>query len=125
MADSSSKDVKAELLYISPSQLYTKEKPYYIASPPAPGIQQSNETFESKETKITNTRGSESFYSLEDYGFEWIKYPSDASLETNYDLQTYIKDMEEVLKRHLRAEKVYAYDYVVRFNKQQVYRPLE
>ena len=105
--------VRANLLYLVPDPLYENSKPYYIAGKPPAETEQTNQTFAPKETHIINARGIERRFSLEKNGFQWVDYPLKSAIETTDDCHRYMGDMEEFLKGHLKAEHVYAYDFVV------------
>ena len=122
MANPHLEAVWAKLLYLFPSPLYERSKPYYIASVQPAETKQTNETFASKKTEIINARGNEGNFSIDENGFEWVDYPLESAIESTYNCQRYMRDMEAFLKGCLKAEHVYAYDCVVGLTKLW-YRP--
>ncbi|MCJ1369111.1 hypothetical protein MMC20_000319 [Loxospora ochrophaea] len=114
MASHHIKAVQANLLYMLPDSLHETTKPYYIAGIPPAGRKQSNETFVPKETEIINARWNERKFSIKENGFQWVNCPFKSAVESVDDCQKYMRYMEEFLKEHLNAEQVYAYEYVIR-----------
>ena len=93
--------------------MYKTEKPFYFTKALGTDNRQTNEDFEPTPTEIFNARGGENNFSLEQNGFEWILHKTSLDVDSQDGIQRYIKDMESFLKVYLKAEHVYAYDYVV------------
>ncbi|KAK3178234.1 hypothetical protein OEA41_000367 [Lepraria neglecta] len=112
MANPHLEAVWAKLLYLAPSPLYERSKPYYIAGVQPAETKQTNKTFAPRKTEIINARGNEGNFSIDENGFECVDYPLESAIESTDDRQRYMRDMEDFFKGCLKAEHVYAYDCV-------------
>ncbi|KAL8791342.1 MAG: hypothetical protein Q9195_005961 [Heterodermia aff. obscurata] len=99
--------------------LYETEKPYQIKYNAAPDIPVSNLRFE-KQSPITisSIRGREADFSYEKNGFTVLNLsdtvPSYESFDTPEGVRSYILAATAALKARLGANKVQAYQYVIR-----------
>jgi hypothetical protein len=106
------------LNYLSPLDLYQKEKPYKCQLPgDCFGEFRMNNLFSQNYpgVVISDVAGHESLFSLDRSGFEFAKCPIDVDDWTDETvLATYLPTLERWLKSRLSCEDVFCYAYNVR-----------
>jgi hypothetical protein len=93
-------DATAKLRYIKPNALYETEKPYYIFSEVPRGFKRGNLDYEEgPEQLITDIRGREADFSLDEHGFAyqtWVA-PSINWRDEDEISSNYIPNVKELL----------------------------
>jgi hypothetical protein len=112
-------DFEARLSFTKYNERYRVEKPYAFKIPlegadiPSSNIDHSG----SGIFHVTDIRGIESSFSLTKNGFAILPIRDDLSYEDYHDetkVQKYFKEVEELLKEHLKAKEVKVFRHAVR-----------
>lgn len=103
--------VEASVHFLKKDPLHDEEKPYaFRYEIDGEDVPQSNMEMEKKETiQITDLRGIEHEFSLERNGFTIMNLEGGLQYEDFYDeekVQTYFRELENLLSEHLGASKV-------------------
>ena len=111
--------VETSINFLKRDELYEHEKPYQLKYAPADGIPISNFRLEKQDNiKITSIRDREAQFSFERNGFAVLKVKEDLPYDdfSNPDgIRRYLDIVSAYLKNLLGADKVQAFQYVVRF----------
>ncbi|KDQ08741.1 hypothetical protein BOTBODRAFT_37602 [Botryobasidium botryosum FD-172 SS1] len=94
------------------------EAPYfYVESPPA-GQPRSNLHEDAHDAVIHNARGLENQFSMDTSGFEFVKHTSTETdfLDEEAIKTRYYGEVEELLKKHTGAKRVFIFDHTIRRN---------
>lgn len=108
------------LEYLKRVPLYENEKPYQVYTH-VPGISEDEKTnlvFESRDDIIIHdARGREGEFDMEKQGFEFLKRPTRADLhkQTEDEMNIYLKEIEELFLSTYKADRVFIYDFRVRY----------
>jgi hypothetical protein len=100
--------------HLAPLKLYHSEKPYLSRLPYMPELKRTNIITENHPITIFDVSGNESFFKLDESGFEFAKSPirmqqwNDSSVCSEY-----IPRLKEWLKQHLNCSGVFIYAYNV------------
>lgn len=110
--------VFASLYFLTRDDLFLKEKPYAFRFPVEDqSFRQTNMKMESKELiRIIDIRGSENRFSFEENGFEVLPHATKLAYEDFYNperVPIYLRELETLLKDHLRASYVEVFRYGV------------
>jgi hypothetical protein len=105
--------VEARLAYLKPDKRYDEERPYFIVGRPLPGTKQSNIEYVQCKTRIHDARKQHEEFTLETNGFEWINHELSYELASKENVDRYMDEMAEVVRKHVEASRVYVYDFVV------------
>jgi len=113
-----SRDVQTTLNYYTPLD----SQPPYRHAPPH--IARNNTGLDSRAVVIHDARGKEDDLGLDVSGFQFINYPSAEKDFTDEEkIKTeYYAEVEEILKKHAGAKRVFIFNHVIRrsLNDQQV-----
>lgn len=106
-------DVPTTLNYYAP---VGDEAPYqYVQEPPA-GRPSTNIGSDPQPVLVHDARGREAEFSLDQNGFQYVKWPSVES-EFNDDeriKEKYYPEVEEILKTVAGAKRVFIFDHTIR-----------
>ncbi|KAL9124331.1 MAG: hypothetical protein Q9217_006331 [Psora testacea] len=112
--------VTAQLGFIKPLDLYTKEKPYwlFLGRPEhMPDVDLTNvKTDTIAGIPLHDVRGREDSYSLDKYGFRFIKTNQTFQAFDNEQriIDEYLPQAEKLIKNNIPyAEKIHIYDWRV------------
>ena len=109
-------DIKASIDFLADIDLYQYEKPYAaLASPGTVAVgedQLHNLQWEThRDVHVTDIRGNEKLYTLEDCGFQIVRSPGHKSVYTKLDdLEKYKRGTEHLLRGLLKATQVHCYE---------------
>ena len=108
-----SRDVRASLNYF---RALDSRPPYiYVHDPPA-GIMKENLGVETCSVQISDARGHQSKFTLDNSGFQFMRH---VSAEDQFDEEqriqkAYYREIEELLMRETAAKRVHIFDHTVR-----------
>ncbi|KAF0642302.1 hypothetical protein FPSE5266_04039 [Fusarium pseudograminearum] len=102
--------------FLSPHPKYENEKPFILSLPLPKDQPKSNAIYETHDIKIADARGDERSFSLDQQGFEFVEIPSRPTAVSSKEAieGDYLPQMERFLKEHLKANRVIAFDHVLR-----------
>ncbi|KAF8440533.1 hypothetical protein L210DRAFT_3612388 [Boletus edulis BED1] len=110
-----SRDVHTTLNYTRPQDepLYS----YVCCEPPA-GVPAHNVTNDLHSAVIHDVRGEQDAFGLDTSGFQWVNYPSaEKGFVDKKRIKTvYYAEVEDILKKHACAKRVFILDHTVRRN---------
>ncbi|QKX60518.1 uncharacterized protein TRUGW13939_07663 [Talaromyces rugulosus] len=92
------------------------EKPYALRVPVS-GASQLQSNFEGAWSQImlTDARGHEDMFSLDEDGFAWLNHTCQTNvLDQSFDVHSYMREMSDFLCQHFNAQEIFIYDYVRR-----------
>jgi len=109
----SPRDVPTTLNYYTPKD---GEVPYYYVSDPPEGVPRTNSTNQAYDAVIHDVRGKEDTVGLDKTGFQYIHHVSKEKLFKDEEAikTTYYKEVEELLKQHAGAKRVFIFDHTIR-----------
>jgi hypothetical protein len=112
------KHVRGSVYFLERNELYNREKPYaFRYSVESEVVPQTNMNHTPVHNiPITDIRGSEAQFSIEENGFAILNHYSELPYEDFYNPQKvnlYLRELEKVLKGHLGAEQVEVFRYNV------------
>jgi len=92
------------------------EGPYRYREEPPEGVPRTNITTEPHDVVIHDVRGKEDTIGLDKTGFQYVRHASKEKLFTDEDaIKTqYYKEVEELLKTHAGAKRVFIFDHTIR-----------
>lgn len=99
--------------YLAPSKLFKSEKPYLSRLPYSPEAKRSSIVAQNHTVSIHDLSGSESFFKLEDSGFEFAKCPIRVKQWSDASVLQYTVQLSEWLKQHLNCSRIFTYAYNV------------
>jgi len=110
---------KASVYFFKPEEKFNHEKPYgFHVVPRTTNIAQTNiECEKIHGVSVTDMRGHEKDFSLERNGFAHLDVNTDLTYEDYHDsvkVQIYFRQMEAILKDHLKADQVKVFRYGIR-----------
>lgn len=114
------KKVTATLKFLAPSPRWLTEKPFCLAIPLPEGQPTSNIIdCTMPNMQVGDVRGIENSFQLDKNGFEFSSLP-ELPGNLNFDDHAafesgYLKDMANFLKKKLKADHVFVFDYTVRY----------
>ncbi|KAJ6030964.1 uncharacterized protein N7446_007607 [Penicillium canescens] len=95
---------------------HEEEKPYALRVPVS-GESQLQSNFEGAWSQImlTDVRGHEDLFSLDNDGFAWFHHACQVDvLDRFFDIHQYMREMSDFMCRQFNAQEVFIYDYVRR-----------
>lgn len=111
----------ASIFYMKPHPRYNVEKPYFFNIPVGaswmPNVKQTNVMYTRKQVAVTDIRGHEPNFRLDDHGFQLgtlatsIPYANFAS--TDVIVTKYYEEVKQFLMEQLRATQVLPFDFQV------------
>jgi hypothetical protein len=103
-----------EFHFLVPLDLYRTEKPYLSRLPCGTNLARTNIVTERHTIKVFDVSGHESFFTLEESGFQFAKSPIRMQQWTDSSVcSEYIPKLEEWLIQHLNCSGVFIYAYNV------------
>ncbi|KAI0662216.1 hypothetical protein C8Q70DRAFT_909721 [Cubamyces menziesii] len=111
-------DVPTTLNYYAPTD---EEAPYQYVQDPPEGKAWSNIGTDPHPVLVHDARGHEEDFSLDQNGFQYVKWPS---VEKEFDDEERIKaqyypEVEEILKKVAGAKRVFIFDHTIRRKPQE------
>ena len=109
----SPRDVPATLNYYHSAD---GEGPYQYVSDPPEGVPKNNIKTEAYDVVIHDARGKEDTIGLDKTGFQYIRHVSQEKLFQDEEAikTTYYKEVEDLLKQHAGAKRVFIFDHTIR-----------
>ena len=109
----SPRDVPATLNYRVTKE---GEDSYYYVSDPPEGVPKTNVTTEPHDVVVHDVRGKEDLVGLDKTGFQYVRHVSKEKLFKDEDAikTVYYKEVEELLKQHAGAKRVFIFDHTIR-----------
>ena len=113
-------DIKASIDFLANLDLYNHEKPYAALASPGTVVvgedQLHNLQWEThRDVHVTDIRGNEKLYNLEECGFQVVRSPGHQSVYTNLEeLEKYKRGTEQLLSTLLKPTQVHCYEARVR-----------
>lgn len=113
------------LKFLAESPRFEYEKPYEMFGyPQIPAEQRSNCTYVTfKDIQLSDVRGSDNDFSLEECGFQFIKHESRCRLSSKHFempgddpspvVGDYLEETMDKVREHLKASKVVCFDWRV------------
>lgn len=110
--------ITTPLKFLAPSPRWLTEKPFCLSIPLPEGQPRSNTiTCTMPNSMVGNVRGMESLFQLDKNGFEFSSLPPlprDLDFDDHVVFEAgYLQDMADFLKKKLKADAVFAFDYTV------------
>lgn len=110
----------SELSFLADIPLYEAEKPYQLFIS-IPGVEESNvQTEKHSYIEITDVRGHEDAFNLDNPGFQFIRSPSAAaqrlsefSPKQDELVNAYLADVMAILRRELQTQHIICFDWRV------------
>ncbi|CAN9197481.1 unnamed protein product [Alternaria alternata] len=92
------------------------EKPYACRVPVSSASQsQSNFDGEWSQVVLTDVRGHEDLFTLDQDGFEWLQHKSGIDvLSASFDVHAYMQEAKHMLRQTYNCKEVFIFDYVQR-----------
>jgi len=108
-------DVSTTLNYYAP---IGTEPPYRYARGAPEGVPITNIGTEPRPAVVHDVRGQEDTVSLDTTGFQFVKHVSAEKdfVDDEKIRNVYYKEVEELLKKHTGAKRVYVFDHTIRRN---------
>lgn len=103
--------------YLSPSEIYTREKPYYSRLPFLNSLKRTNVVGKSYQgVQIFDVSKREEFFRLDESGFEYVKAPVSTDAWTDaFVREEYLPQMAQWLESRFSCKKAHIYAYNVRY----------
>ncbi|KAF4633454.1 hypothetical protein G7Y89_g4665 [Cudoniella acicularis] len=115
-----------KLTFLEDLPLYDEEKPFrFVGFPNLPSEWQSNCTYVDKKVVVSDARGREKEFVLDDYGFKFIKHKSSCDLnmsefditgKNEQNLAAYLEESLRLAQKELGVERVICFDWRIRKN---------
>lgn len=114
--------------HLVPLERYHSEKLYLSRLPCLPALKRTNIVTRTYPVPIFDVSGNESFFKLDESGFEFAKSPIRVQLWNDLSVVSdYISRLKQWLKQHLNCLRVFVYAYNVsrKWTKEKLHHELE
>jgi len=109
------KVVTSKLNYLAPLDIYRLEKPYLSRLPAQTELRRTNILAQTYNIEIFDVSGNEQLFTLDQSGFEFVKFPSTIRDWTDQIVrESYIPNLKAWLEASFDCSKVHIYAYNVR-----------
>ncbi|KIJ17764.1 hypothetical protein PAXINDRAFT_130125 [Paxillus involutus ATCC 200175] len=107
------RDVSTTLNYYTPTD---DQPPYNYVDEPPVGVPRSNVGQDTRPVIIHDARGKEDALGLDISGFQFVQSPSDEKdfVDEERIKTVYYAEVEEILKKHAGAKRVFIFDHTIR-----------
>ncbi|KAK5627027.1 hypothetical protein RRF57_002742 [Xylaria bambusicola] len=114
-----------DIVFLQRAPCYEKEKPYLVLLPDTvdvdPSIPRHNLLFETHRVNLTDVRGHENEYRIDECGFQYLHHETSVRIllglqgggPTLADVREYKAETEKTLKSFFNAVHVVCYDFRV------------
>lgn len=104
--------------YLADLPLYESVQPYVLNREPPPGIPRSNVTLiPYNDVIVTNARGLEDNFSLDNQGFQFSRFPLHERLDCPDSIERHLSEVQSFLQQLFNTKDVRIYEYKVRYSK--------